>query len=215
MVDTLPLVVRSERSAAPTAGPDPGPSRSVLVVRVLLFAVYLALLVWLVLWKLHLPFVGRDDMREIKLVPFVGGGGFGASAPLEVIGNVAVFAPFGIHLGMLAPRWRWWRVAVIVAAASAVLEAIQYLTAVGSSDVSDVIANTAGGLVGFGMLVLARRRLGAGGVRLVTAALALGTGAALLLSGVVVASSPRLEAPSIDRGGLSCSCLPESRSARP
>lgn len=122
-----------------------------------LFVVYLGLLVWLVMWKLHVPFIGRDDMREIKLVPFVRGGGYGANSPVEALGNLLVFVPFGMYLAALAPGWRWWRAAAAAATLSLVFEVAQYVTAAGSSDSTDVIMNTAGGLVGFGLVALARR----------------------------------------------------------
>lgn len=114
-----------------------------------LFVVYLGLLVWLVMWKLHIPFIGRDDMREIKLVPFVRGGGYGANSPVETLGNLLVFLPFGMFLAALAPGWRWWRAAAAAAALSLAFEIAQYVTAAGSSDVTDVVMNTAGGILGF------------------------------------------------------------------
>jgi glycopeptide antibiotics resistance protein len=115
------------------------------------FAVYLVLLVWLVMWKLHLPFIGRDDMRELKLTPFAGDDGYGASSPVEVLGNLVVFAPFGLFMRGLAPGWRWWRVAAVAAALSLAFEIGQYVTAAGSSDVTDVITNTSGALAGFAL----------------------------------------------------------------
>jgi glycopeptide antibiotics resistance protein len=114
-----------------------------------LFVVYVGLLVWLVMWKLHVPFIGRDDMREIKLVPFLRGGGYGANSPIETLGNLVVFLPFGMFLSALAPGWRWWRAAAAAAALSLAFEIAQYVTAAGSSDVTDVVMNTAGALAGF------------------------------------------------------------------
>jgi glycopeptide antibiotics resistance protein len=121
------------------------------------FAVYLALLVWLVMWKLHLPFIGRDDMRELKLTPFAEDDGYGASSAVEVLGNLVVFVPFGVFLRALARGWRWWRVAATAAALSLTFEIGQYVTAVGSSDVTDLITNTAGAVTGF---ALSRRPAG-------------------------------------------------------
>jgi glycopeptide antibiotics resistance protein len=115
------------------------------------FAVYLVLLVWLVMWKLHLPFIGRDDMRELKLTPFAEDDGYGASSPVEVLGNLVVFLPLGVFLRFLAPGWGWWRVAAAAAALSLAFEIGQYVTAAGSSDVTDVITNTAGAVAGFAL----------------------------------------------------------------
>ena len=136
-----------------------------------LFAVYLVLLAWIVLWKLEVPYVGEGALRQIKLVPFVPSGTFGASAPSEVVANILLFVPFGLYLGVLAPSWRWWKAAAAIAGASLVLEAAQYLLSVGSADVTDLIANTAGGLVGLGLLAMMHRRLAARTITVVTTVL--------------------------------------------
>src|SRR4051812_31858641 len=163
--------------------------RRTRVVLFVLFAIYLVLLVWLAVWKLHVPFVGRDDMRELKLVPFLPSGHFGASSPFDVVGNLAVFVPFGIYLRLLAPTWGWWKVGVAAAGLSLAFEVTQYVTAVGSSDLTDVIVNTAGGLAGFGLLALLG---GAKRTTLLTWMLATATVLALVLVGVQVASFPQI-----------------------
>jgi len=114
-----------------------------------LFAVYLAVLVWVVLWKAHLPFIGRDDMREIKLVPFVSGEGYGFSDPYEVLANLLLFVPLGIYLGALGVKGA----VPIVVGTSLALEVAQFVLATGSSDVTDVVVNTVGGLIGLGFVI--------------------------------------------------------------
>ena len=109
-----------------------------------LFAVYLALLVWLVLWKAHVPFIGRDDMREIKLVPFTAGDGYGFNDPYEVLANLLLFVPLGIYLAVLGVRAK----VPIIIGTSLALEVTQFVLATGSSDTTDLIVNTAGGLIG-------------------------------------------------------------------
>jgi glycopeptide antibiotics resistance protein len=128
----------------------------------LLFVVYLVLLAWIILWKLEIPYIGAAASlaRPIKLVPYFPSGDFNASDPLEILVNILLFVPFGIYLGMLAPRLRWWPIAGILIASSLALETTQHLLSVGSFDLTDVIDNSVGGLIGFGVLVLARRRLG-------------------------------------------------------
>jgi glycopeptide antibiotics resistance protein len=167
------------------------------VAVIALFLTYLVLLVWVVMWKLHEPFIGRDDMREIKLVPFATSSIYGASAPIEVLQNIAVFVPLGIYLGMLKPAWRWWTIVLIAAVLSLGFEVAQYLTAAGSSDTTDLIANTTGALLGFGVLVVARRALRHRVVPVVTWSLALGTVVAIGIAAVVIGSFPQLPAPSV------------------
>ncbi len=119
-----------------------------------LFAIYLALLVWAVIWKVHDPFIGRDDMREIKLIPFVSGDGHGPSALVEVLANVVLFVPLGLYLAALGARWK----PLVIVGTSVALEIAQFALATGSSDVTDVIVNTAGGLLGVGIAALVKPR---------------------------------------------------------
>ena len=161
------------------AEPVPAPNRRILVA---LFALYLVLLTWIILWKLELPYVGAAMGLEKpwKLIPFIPTADAGWSNPLEVLANILFFVPFGLYLGLLAPAWRWRAVSVF-AVASLALELTQHLISVGSFDSTDVIANTAGGVVGLALLAVARRRLSAGALTRV-----LVVGAAVLLLAVVL-----------------------------
>ncbi|GMA25749.1 hypothetical protein GCM10025864_35080 [Luteimicrobium album] len=186
-------------TAVAVAGPTRTRARSWLVA---LFAVYLALLVWLVLWKLHVPWVGSGARRTVKLVPFVATDANGPSQPSEVLGNVLAFVPFGVYLGLIAPHLPWWRrwawVVGVVALTSAGLEAAQYVLAVGSSDVSDVIANTAGGLVGLVVAMLARRALPRQGAQVLAALCGVVTVLGLLAGAVGVVAPLRYGGPPPD-----------------
>ena len=131
-------------------------------ILILAFAIYLALLVWVVLWKLEVPWIGEAaaSLRPLKLVPFVASGDAGANAPTEVIINAVIFVPFGLFMGALTPAWTWWKAGGVVLGASLTLEIVQHLISTGSFDTTDLIINTAGGLIGYGISVVLRRRLG-------------------------------------------------------
>jgi glycopeptide antibiotics resistance protein len=166
--------------------------RALLVV---LFLVYLVLLVWIVLWKLDVPWVGAGAQRQIKLVPFVRTADAGPTAPFDLIANIALFIPFGLYLGLLAPSWRWWNVAGVLVGASVALEVAQYVLAVGRSDITDVIVNTAGGLAGLGLVVMARRRYEAKTAAVMTRVCLVGTVIAVVAVGVFVALPLRYASP--------------------
>lgn len=161
------------------------------VLLVVLFVMYLFLLAWIVLWKLEIPFVGGGGLRQIKLVPFAATAGAGASAPFEIVANFVLFVPFGIYLCLLAPSWPWQQAACAIAGASLILEVAQYVLAVGSSDITDLIVNTAGGLVGIGLLNLARRRLQTRTTIVMTRLCLIGTVLALLAIGIFITSDLR------------------------
>lgn len=151
------------------------------------FAVYLALLVWIVLWKLEVPYVDAGA-GHIKVVPFAATPLDSANAPLEVLVNLLLFVPFGAYLGLLAPRWSWLRIGGAAALLSLALEVAQYVLAVGVSDTTDLIVNTAGAVLGFALLALLRRSLGARATRAMTRACAIATGAMLVASVAFFAS---------------------------
>lgn len=85
---------------------------------------------------------------HLKLVPFVASGGHGPSQPVEVLGNLLLFVPFGVHIGSSAPACARWRAAAAATGASATLEVAHYVLAVGSTDLTDVIVNTADAVSG-------------------------------------------------------------------
>lgn len=163
---------------------------------VALFVVYLALLVWIILWKLEIPWVGKAALlpRPWKLVPFVASGDAGASTVAEVAANIALFVPFGIYLGLLAPLWRWWQPTAIFVGSSVLLETVQHLLSTGSFDTTDVIDNTVGGVVGLALLAVARWQLRARAVTIVTRICLIGGVVAVLAVAVFIASPLRYEA---------------------
>jgi glycopeptide antibiotics resistance protein len=174
---------------------DREPSRGRRGLLYLLFALYLVLLTWIVMWKLEVPYIGEGELRQIKLVPFAPSACDGASEPSEVVANVLLFLPFGLYLGLLAPTWQWWKAAGLVAGASLALEVAQYAVAAGSSDVTDLITNTTGGIAGLSLLVLVRRRLGTRTIASMTRVCAIVTVLALLAIAILVASPLRFAPP--------------------
>ena len=178
-----------------------------------LFSTYLLLLTWVVLWKLEIPWIGRDADRTIKLIPFVAGGGSGASAPFEVAANLALFVPFGVYLGLIARSWAWWRSAAVIGATSLAFEVAQYVLAVGSSDITDVIVNTTGGIVGIGLLALVRRT--SRSPALVIRICSVGTVLALLAGAAVHFSPLRYGPPGAGPGGFDDLRRENSRTLEP
>lgn len=174
--------------------------RGLLVV---LFFVYLALLIWAVMWKLEWPSVG-GGVRNVKLTPFVeASNGDGASQPMEVWGNFLLFVPLGVYLSLLAPTWSRWRLAGLAGLAllavglSAGLEIAQYVLAVGRTDITDVIVNAAGAVVGMGLVAVAHHGAGRRARRLMTHACLAGTAVALVACAMFVAGPIRYGPPDV------------------
>lgn len=123
----------------------------------LLFSAYLALLAWVVLWKLELPHVGAVGPREAKLIPFFGTSNFDANGVTEIAINVLLFLPLGVFLGALARRARAFTLVLAFAGTSLVFEALQFALNIGMFDVTDLVVNTAGASLGLFAVRLAYR----------------------------------------------------------
>jgi glycopeptide antibiotics resistance protein len=123
----------------------------------ILLAAYTGILLWLILFKfsVHIGAVLHYDKRSVNVVPFSTSSG----SRSEMIENVLVFIPFGVLLGVNCKRLQLWRKLLIVFVFSFSAEAIQYIFAIGASDITDVITNTLGGLLGLMAYDLGRRRI--------------------------------------------------------
>ena len=122
-----------------------------------LFAVYFVALVWIILFKIQFSFDTLPHFRALNLIPFAGAT-VRTNRP-EMIMNVLIFIPFGLYLSMLKPLWPFWKRVLPMAGASLLFEALQYVFAIGGTDITDFIGNTLGGIVGIGFYVVLSKRL--------------------------------------------------------
>lgn len=70
--------------------------------------------------------------------------------------NVVVFVPVGILLGAGFRSMTWWKVLMIGGGVSVSIEAMQFFLKRGFSEVDDVMHNTLGCLIGYGIYSLTR-----------------------------------------------------------
>jgi glycopeptide antibiotics resistance protein len=87
--------------------------------------------------------------RSANLIPF--------SEPLisngkidvgEIILNVVIFVPLGIYAGVLFKRWTFGKKLFFCFLISLMFEGLQFILRVGAFDITDIITNTLGGLIG-------------------------------------------------------------------
>ncbi len=132
-----------------------------------LFAFYLLALSALILFKtrmsfrfLHLMFNFADPnvRTSVNLVPF---GGMlvlnGRPDYNEIILNGLVFVPFGVFLSMLGKKKSFASLFLPIFLTSLLFEVAQYVFSLGASDITDVLANTLGGLLGVGIFYVLRK----------------------------------------------------------
>ena len=96
----------------------------------ILFLLYLALLIWIILFKLQFSILDLDRVREINLIPFYYEHEVTFHAT-EVLQNVLIFMPFGIYLCLLLPKSRFGVKLLLISAVSLLLEICQYVLAIG------------------------------------------------------------------------------------
>ncbi|MDB0441175.1 VanZ family protein [Clostridioides difficile] len=122
-----------------------------------LFVVYIILLTWIILFKMQFDISSLETMslRNINLVPFAGSLIVNNRVDIsEIILNVAVFVPFGIYLCMLKEKWSFIKKVVPIFITSLAFETLQYIFAIGASDITDLIGNTLGGIIGIAVFML-------------------------------------------------------------
>lgn len=115
----------------------------------ILFIVYLAALSWIILFKLSFSIAELEHVRSLNLIPFGGSMLISGQADVsEIIMNAVIFLPFGIYISMVYPKSKVGFRFVVIAAASLLLEAMQFIFAIGRSDITDLIGNSLGGILG-------------------------------------------------------------------
>jgi len=115
---------------------------------IVLFVIYLIALCWILLFKLGVRF-SYMEKRSVNLIPFSeflvknGKIDFG-----EIIMNVVIFVPLGIYAGVLFKRWIFRNKLFLFFLISLLVEAIQFIFKVGTFDITDIITNIMGGIIG-------------------------------------------------------------------
>ena len=138
-------------------------ARRIRFAGTLLFLLYMTVLIYLLFFSEH---YGRTaDIRELRynLVPFreiarcwVKRGRLGMHPfVVNVLGNIAAFAPLGAICPVLRRDWRSpGRLILVGFGLSLCVEILQLLTRVGCFDVDDILLNTFGTAVGYSIFAV-------------------------------------------------------------
>ena len=128
-----------------------------------LFIIYMVLLVYLLFFaesygrarglvEYHYNLTPFREIRRYLRYPDV----LGTYAVVtNLAGNIIGFLPFGAILPVLKRNLRsFWKILLLGFEFSGMIEVTQLLTRVGSFDVDDIILNTLGGVVGYGIFAV-------------------------------------------------------------
>lgn len=113
-----------------------------------LFIIYVLALIWLVLFKLQFSFDHIERVRVINMIPL------NKSVFSEVDDNIRIFVPLGIYICMLRSEWSFLKKLLSILSFTLAFEIIQFVFAIGRSDITDILANTLGGTIGIGIYKL-------------------------------------------------------------
>lgn len=117
-----------------------------------LLIVYLLMLTWIIVFKMQFSFESLGRFRAINLLPFQGSAmANGVIDRSEIINNVIAFIPFGILLRTLWNEKPFLQQVAPLFLTSLVYEMTQYILMNGATDITDLMMNTLGGLIGLGI----------------------------------------------------------------
>ncbi len=112
----------------------------------IIFAYYLLFLFWGILFKFDITHTINTahlfPSRSLNVSPFDASGG-----RLEILFNILIFIPFGFFMGRFSERsflGKWGTIFLV----SLFVEILQYIFGIGATDITDIITNTSGGLMG-------------------------------------------------------------------
>lgn len=176
---------KRKRRAVKPVKPLKRPSKNLTRV---LFAVYLIVLTWIIVFKMEtdLKLLGAMNFRSINLIPF--GGSLVTNGQIdvsEIVLNVAAFVPFGVYITMLHKSWNFLQRLLPIFGVSLLYETVQYIFAIGGSDITDLLGNTLGGILGMVLFLILWAILGRRSLHIINVAATVGTVAVVLLLGVL------------------------------
>ena len=115
----------------------------------ILFIVYFCILVWILLFKMSFSLNELYKSRSINIIPFSGSIVVNGKLYInEIINNILVFVPIGIYTCMLKQEWSIIKKISVAFFISLAVEVLQFILAIGATDITDLIGNTIGGVIG-------------------------------------------------------------------
>lgn len=124
----------------------------------ILFIIYLLAMTWIILFKMSFSFDILSSDRNINLIPFQASVIVNGHILLsEIIDNVIIFIPFGIYVSSLFPNFSIIKKTSMIVSLSVIYESLQYILAIGATDITDVITNSFGGIIGLFVYFVIRK----------------------------------------------------------
>jgi len=128
------------------------------MISYIVFGAYLFLLTWLVLFKFAFTIEEIPHLRQLNLIPFHYETSVAYITHMkEVIYNILIFVPAGVYFTAFLGKRKWWLGIGASFFVSLTFETVQWIFSIGVSDITDLITNTTGVLVGVGLYYLLKK----------------------------------------------------------
>lgn len=129
-------------------------------ISLVLMIFYLLALIWVIIFKMEFSIKDFPQIRNINLIPFSQPAIVNGKADIsEIILNVLAFIPYGLFIHTLMDEKSILKKILLIFATSFVFELIQYIFSIGASDITDIISNTLGGIIGLVISILMAKLL--------------------------------------------------------
>ena len=95
-------------------------------------------------------------MRGINLIPFY----YDQETSVhlkEVLFNILVFVPLGVYVQIFKEEWKLSKKCMVPLLTSFLFEVVHFIFALGASDITDMIGNTFGGMIGIFLCITMKR----------------------------------------------------------
>jgi len=127
-----------------------------------LLALYIAVLIWLVLFKfsMHISHIIAHHHRSLNLIPFAAPSIVnGKIIYAEMVYNCIFFIPLALLLEVNFKKVSFFPKLAFIMFFSLTAEIIQFIFAIGATDITDVITNTIGGFLGLKLYEVIHRNV--------------------------------------------------------
>jgi len=123
-----------------------------------------------------------NEGRIINLIPLLGSfDDNGVIRFSEIRVNILAFIPLGIYICMLKAPWSFVKKVLTIIGLTFIFEIIQFIFVIGRADITDVLNNTLGGIIGIGIFALLSKVLKGRTIKVINVLAAVFTILALLL----------------------------------
>ena len=114
------------------------------------FVLYIFLLTWIIVFKFRINIRNLRYLSAINLIPFK------ENDLKEILINIFLFIPYGMYLRELTKK-KSLTVGIIILI-SFIFEVLQYILHIGISDITDVMMNTLGGMIGILLISILEKK---------------------------------------------------------